>query len=81
MLKDQAESVPRTGATIDGLWISNSEPGRRRGLRILQERDRRFRRQAMLAAQMQKSADEAVAALSIIRAARPVAVVGKKLEH
>jgi hypothetical protein len=36
----------------------------------------------MLAAQMQKSTDKAVAAVSvIIRAARPVAVVGKKLEH
>src|SRR5271156_1503541 len=52
------------------------------GHRILQERDRRCRRQAMLAAQMQKSTDKAVAAVSvIIRAARPVAVVGKKLEH
>jgi hypothetical protein len=36
----------------------------------------------MLAAQMQKSADQAVAAVSIIiTAARPVAVVGKMLEH
>ena len=36
----------------------------------------------MLAAEMQKSADKAVAALSvIIRAARPMAVVGKELEH
>jgi hypothetical protein len=52
------------------------------GHRILQERDRGWRRQAMLAAQMQKSADEALAAVSvIITAARPVAVVGKKLEH
>jgi hypothetical protein len=52
------------------------------GHRILQERDRRCRRQAMLAAQMQKSADKAVAAVSvIITAARPVSVVGKKLEH
>ena len=36
----------------------------------------------MLAAQMQNSADKAVAAVSvIITAARPVAVVGKILEH
>jgi hypothetical protein len=36
----------------------------------------------MLAAQMQKSADEAVPAVSVvITAACPVAVVGKKLEH
>jgi hypothetical protein len=36
----------------------------------------------MLAAQMQKSADKAVAAVSvIITAARPVAVVGKIPEH
>jgi hypothetical protein len=52
------------------------------GHRILQERDRRCPRQAMLAAQMQNSADKAVAAVSvIITAARPVAVVGKILEH
>ena len=52
------------------------------GHRIPQERDRRRRRQAMRAAQMQKSADKAVAAVSvIITAARPVAVVGKKREH
>src|SRR5277367_2693840 len=55
-----------------------AEPGHR----ILQERDRRRRWQAMLAAQMQKSADKAVAAVSVIvTAARPVAVVGKMLEH
>ena len=52
------------------------------GHRILQERNRRRPRQAMLAAQMQKSADKAVAAVSvIITAARPVAVFGKILEH
>ena len=52
------------------------------GHRILQERDRRCPRQAMLAAQMQKSADKAVAAVSVvITAVRPVAVVGKMLEH
>jgi hypothetical protein len=50
--------------------------------RILQQRDPRCRRQAMFAAQVQKSADKAVAAVSvIITAARPAAVVGKKLEH
>ena len=50
--------------------------------RILQERDRRCRRQVMLAAQMQKSPDKAVAAVSVvITAARPVSVVGKKLKH
>jgi hypothetical protein len=52
------------------------------GHRILQQRNRRRRRQAMLAAETQKSADEAVAAVSVvITAARPVAVIGKKLEH
>jgi hypothetical protein len=52
------------------------------GHRILQERDRRCPRQAMLAAQMQKSADKTVASVSVvITAARPVAVVGKILEH
>jgi hypothetical protein len=52
------------------------------GHRILQERDHRCGRQAMFAAQMQKSTDKAVAAVSVlITAARPVAVVGKKLEH
>jgi hypothetical protein len=51
------------------------------GHRILQERDRRRPRQAMLAAEMQKSADKAMASVSvIITAARPVAVVGKMLE-
>src|SRR5215510_15992872 len=52
------------------------------GHRILQERDRRCPRQAMLAAKLQKSADKTVAAISVvITAARPVAVVGKILEH
>src|SRR5947209_13149515 len=52
------------------------------GHRILQERDRRCSWQAMLAAQMQKSADKAMAAVSVvITAARPVAVFGKMLEH
>ena len=50
--------------------------------RILQERDRRCRRQAMLATEMQKSADKRMAAVSVITsAAHPVTVVGKKLEH
>jgi ribosomal protein S3 len=36
----------------------------------------------MLAAQMEESADKAVAAVSVaITAARPAVVVGKKLEH
>jgi hypothetical protein len=36
----------------------------------------------MLAAEIQKSADKAVAAVTvIITASRPMAVVGKKLEH
>ena len=49
---------------------------------ILQERDCRCPWQAMLAAQMQKSADQAMAAIPIIiTAARPVAIVGKILEH
>jgi hypothetical protein len=52
------------------------------GHRILQERDRRRSGQAMLAAQMQKSADQAVAAVSVtVTAARPVAVIGKMLKH
>jgi len=52
------------------------------GHRILQERNRRCPREAMLAAQMQKSTDKAMAAVSIvIAAARPVAVFGKMLEH
>ena len=52
------------------------------GHRILQERDCRCPRQTMLAAQMQKSADKTVAAVSvIITAARPVAVVGKMLKQ
>ena len=38
------------------------------GHRILQERDRQCPRQAMLAAQMQKSADKAVAAIPVIMA-------------
>jgi hypothetical protein len=50
--------------------------------RILQERDRWCRRQAMLAAEMQKCADKAVATVSVIvTAPRPVAVVAKELEH
>ena len=52
------------------------------GHRILQQRDRRCRRQAMLTAQVQESANKAVAAVSVvITAARPVAVVGERLEH
>jgi hypothetical protein len=62
------------------LNCTRGSPGRAH--RILQERDRRCPRQAMLAAQMQKSADKTVAAVSvIITAARPVAVGGKILEH
>jgi alpha-D-ribose 1-methylphosphonate 5-triphosphate synthase subunit PhnG len=54
----------------------------RAGHRILEERDHRRRWKAMLAAQMQKSADEAVAAVSIvITSARPVAIIREKLEH
>ena len=50
--------------------------------RVLQERNRRRPRKAMLAAQMQESADEEMAAVVVvIRPARPVAVVGKMLEH
>jgi hypothetical protein len=48
------------------------------GHRILQDGDRRCPRQAMLAAQKQKSADQAVATVSVVvTAARPVAAVGK----
>src|SRR5689334_18321081 len=50
--------------------------------RILQECDRQRFRQAVLTAQVQKSADQAMAAVSVIvTAPRPVAVVGKMLEH
>jgi hypothetical protein len=44
---------------------------------ILQQRDRRCLRQAMLTAQMQNGADKAMAAVVVITAARPVAIVGK----
>jgi hypothetical protein len=51
------------------------------GHRILQERNCRCRRQAVLAGQMQKSADQAVAAVSVvITASRPASVVGEMLE-
>src|SRR5207237_9840592 len=67
-------------AATSDVELHKREAGPRHG--ILQERDRRPPRQAMLAAQMQKSADKAAAAVSvIITAARPVAVVGKMLEH
>ena len=62
--------------------VEVNERKARPGHCILQEGDRRRPRQAMLAAQMQQSADKAVAAVSIIiTAARLVAVVGKMLEH
>src|SRR5262249_40014667 len=49
---------------------------------VLQKRDHRRRRQAMLAAKMQEGADQTVATPSvIIRAARPMAVVDEELEH
>jgi len=52
------------------------------GHRILQERDHRFCRKAILAAQMEKSADKAVAATAvIIRTAGPVAIIREKREH
>jgi hypothetical protein len=52
------------------------------GHRILQERDCRCPRQAMLAAEMQKSADQAQAAVSIvITATRPMAVVDKMFDQ
>jgi hypothetical protein len=52
------------------------------GHRILEERNGRCRRKAMLAAQVEKSADKAVPAVRVrITAARPVALVGKKREH
>jgi len=54
----------------------------RAGHRILQQRDRRRGRQAMLAAEMEESADKAVPAVTvIITAARPVGAVREKLEH
>jgi hypothetical protein len=60
--------------------VHERKPGPRH--RSLQERNHRFPRQAMLAAQMQKSADKAMAAVSVvIAAARPVAVLAKMLEH
>jgi hypothetical protein len=75
---DGAQLGDAAAAPVVEMHKRKSGPGHR----ILQERDRRRCRQAMLAAQMQKSADKAVAAVSvIITAARPVAAVGKKLEH
>jgi hypothetical protein len=54
----------------------------RPGHRILQEHDRRRPREAILTAQMQKSADKAAAAGSIVvTAACPMAVIGKMLKH
>jgi hypothetical protein len=52
------------------------------GHRVLQQRDRQRPWQAVLVAQMQKSADKAATAVTVvIAAARPVAVVGKMLEY
>jgi hypothetical protein len=65
----------------DGAATSVVEVNKRKtgpGHRILQKREHRRRRQAMLAAQMQKSTDNAVAAVSVvITPARSAAVVGK----
>jgi hypothetical protein len=75
--------MERNSATLPqqvSLKYTSGETGP--GHRVLQERDRRRLRQTMLAAQLQESADQAVAAVSVIvMAARPVAVVGKMLEH
>jgi hypothetical protein len=74
-----SKAATGTALDISSPSIRNTRPldtGPRH--RILQERDRGCCRQAMLAAQMQKSADKAVATVSVIvRAAGPVAVVGK----
>jgi hypothetical protein len=52
------------------------------GHRIIQQRDHRCRRQAMLAAEMEHSADKTVTAVPVIvPAARPAVAVGKKREH
>src|SRR6266446_2634184 len=73
--------MERSSATLPqqvSLKCTSGRPGRG----ILQKCDRRCPRQAMLAAQMQKSADKAVAAIPVdITAASPAAVVGKMLEH
>src|SRR5437764_4660289 len=75
---DGAQLGDATATGVVEVYERKAGPGHR----ILQQRDRRCPRQAMLAAQMQKSADKAVAAVSVvITAARPVAVVGKILDH
>jgi len=73
----------RSSATLPqrvSLKCTRGRPGR--GIASCRSAIAVCRRQAMLAAQMQKSADKAVAAVSIvIGATRPVAVGGKKVEH
>src|SRR5262249_60782940 len=78
-LEDDGAQLDDAGATrVVKVHKRKAGPGHR----ILRERDRRRPRQPMLAAQMQKSADKAVAAVSVIvTAERPVVVVGKMLEH
>jgi hypothetical protein len=61
-LKDDGAQFGDAAAT-GVVEVYERKPGP--GHRILQERDRRCPRQAMLAAQMQKSADQAVAAISV----------------
>ena len=75
--------MERSSATLPqhvSLKCTSGRPGR--GIASCRSAIAGAARQAMLAAQMQKSADKAMAAVSVvITAARPVAVVGKILEH
>ena len=78
-LKDYGAQFGDAAATTV-VEVDQRKPGA--GHRILQEHDHRCCRQTMLAAQMEKSADKAMAAVSVIVApARPAPALGKKLEH
>src|SRR5437868_13713070 len=75
---DGAQLGDATATGVVEVYERKAGPGHR----ILQERNRRCPRQAMLAAQMQESTDKTVATVSVlITAARPVALVVKILEH
>jgi hypothetical protein len=78
-LEDDGAQLGGAAATIV-VEVYERKPGPRH--RILQESDHWCGRQAVLAAQMQESADKAVATVSIvITTPRPMAVIGKKLKH
>ena len=86
IIMGKAASLENYGSQLDDAAATSVVEMHKRkarsGYRILQDHDRRCRRQAMLAAQIQESTDKAVAAVSvIITSARPASVVGKKREH